>query len=91
MVNLTIDGRAIQAESGKTILEVAQENGIYIPYLCYHPALRPIGSCRICVVEVTPGPPRPLPACATYVAEGQEVAIGLDKSASKTPVAIATR
>jgi formate dehydrogenase alpha subunit len=35
--------------------------------------LKPIGSCRICVVEVKPGPPRPLPACATYVAEGQEV------------------
>lgn len=73
MINLTIDGRAIQAEPGKTILEVARENGIYIPYLCYHPALKPIGSCRICVVEVKPGPPRPLPACATYVAEGQEV------------------
>ncbi len=73
MVNLTIDGRAIEAEPGKTILEVAQENGIFIPYLCYHPALKPIGSCRICVVEVKPGPPRPLPACATYVAEGQEV------------------
>jgi formate dehydrogenase (NADP+) alpha subunit len=73
MVNLTIDGRAIQAEPGKTILEVAKENGIFIPYLCYHPSLKPIGSCRICVVEVKPGPPRPLPACATYVAEGQEV------------------
>jgi formate dehydrogenase alpha subunit len=73
MVNLTIDGRAIQAEPGKTILEVAKENGIFIPFLCYHPALKPIGSCRICVVEVKPGPPRPLPACATTVAEGQEV------------------
>ena len=61
MVNLTIDGRAIQAEPGKTILEVAQENGIFIPYLCYHPALKPIGSCRICVVEVTPGPSPPAP------------------------------
>ncbi|MBM4285134.1 MAG: 2Fe-2S iron-sulfur cluster binding domain-containing protein [Deltaproteobacteria bacterium] len=73
MVNLTIDGRAIQSEPGKTLLEVAKEHGIFIPYLCYHPALKPIGSCRICVVEVKPGPPRPLPACATYVAEGQEV------------------
>lgn len=73
MVNLTIDGRAVQAEPGQTILEVARENGIFIPYLCYHPALKPIGSCRICVVEVKPGPPRPLPACATTVAEGQEV------------------
>jgi formate dehydrogenase alpha subunit len=73
MVNLTIDGRAIQAEPGKTVLEVAKENGIFIPYLCYHPALKPIGSCRICVVEIKPGPPRPLPACATTINEGMEV------------------
>ena len=73
MVNLTIDGRAIQAKKGSTILDVARENGIFIPTLCYHQALHPIGSCRICVVEVKPGPPRPLPACATYVNEGMEV------------------
>jgi predicted molibdopterin-dependent oxidoreductase YjgC len=73
MVNLTIDGKAIQAEKGRTILDVAREHGIYIPTLCYTKALNPIGSCRICVVEVKPGPPRPLPACATYVNEGMEV------------------
>ncbi|MFZ5453701.1 MAG: molybdopterin-dependent oxidoreductase [Thermodesulfobacteriota bacterium] len=73
MVNLTIDGRAIQAPKGQTILEVADANGIFIPRLCYHPALKPIGACRICVVEVKPGPPRPLPACATPVNEGMEV------------------
>jgi formate dehydrogenase alpha subunit len=73
MVNLTIDGRAIQAPKGKTILEVADANGIFIPRLCYHPALKPIGACRICVVEVKPGPPRPIPACATPVTEGMEV------------------
>jgi len=73
MVNLTIDGRAVQAEKGKTILDVAREHGIYIPTLCYHHALHPIGSCRICVVEIKPGPPRPLPACATYINEGMEV------------------
>ena len=73
MVNLTIDGRAIQAPKGQTILEVADANGIFIPRLCYHPALKPIGACRICVVEVKPGPPRPIPACATPVTEGMEV------------------
>ncbi len=73
MVNLTIDGRVLQAKKGSTILDVARENGIFIPTLCYHQALHPIGSCRICVVEVKPGPPRPLPACATYVNEGMEV------------------
>ena len=73
MVNLTIDGRAVQAKKGSTILDVARQNGIFIPTLCHHQALHPIGSCRICVVEVKPGPPRPLPACATYVNEGMEV------------------
>jgi formate dehydrogenase alpha subunit len=73
MVNLTIDGRAIQAPKGQTILEVADANGIFIPRLCFHPALKPIGACRICVVEVKPGPPRPIPACATPVTEGMEV------------------
>lgn len=73
MVNLTIDGKAIQAEEGSTILQVAQAHGIRIPFLCYHPAIKAIGSCRICVVEVKPGPPRPQPACTTKVAEGMEV------------------
>ncbi len=73
MVNLTIDGKAIQVEEGITILKAAQANGIRIPYLCYHPAIKAIGSCRICVVEVKPGPPRPSPACTTKVAEGMEV------------------
>jgi len=73
MINLTIDGKAIQAEQGTTVLEAAKANGIRIPHLCYHPAIKPIGSCRICVVEVKPGPPRPLPACTTVVGEGMEV------------------
>jgi len=73
MINLTIDGKALQVKKGKTILEAALENGIHIPHLCYHPAIKAIGSCRICVVEVKPGPPRPQPACTTPVAEGMEV------------------
>ncbi len=52
MVNLTIDGQAVKAEAGKTILEVAQEAGIDIPILCHHPALPPEGACRICLVEI---------------------------------------
>jgi len=79
MVNLTIDGRALQAAKGKTILEVAREHGIYIPTLCHHQALHPIGACRICVVEVKPGPPRPLPACTTVVGEGMEVVTTSEK------------
>ncbi len=72
MINLTIDGKAIQAEQGATILDAAKANGIRIPHLCYHPAMKPIGSCRICVVELK-GNWRPQPACTTVVTEGMEV------------------
>jgi formate dehydrogenase alpha subunit len=68
-LQITIDGTALQAEAGKTILEVARENGIYIPTLCYHPRLLPIGSCRLCVVEIE-GADRPMTACTTLVQDG---------------------
>lgn len=51
-INLTIDGRKIQTEMGKTILDVANESGIHIPVLCHHPLLPPEGGCRICLVEI---------------------------------------
>jgi predicted molibdopterin-dependent oxidoreductase YjgC len=49
---ITIDGRQLEAKPGQTILDVAKENGIYIPTLCYHAATRLVGACRVCVVEV---------------------------------------
>ncbi|MDP8205061.1 MAG: 2Fe-2S iron-sulfur cluster-binding protein [Candidatus Electryonea clarkiae] len=52
-VRVTIDGRSIDAEKGKSILEVARECGIEIPSLCYHPGLESFGACRLCVVEIT--------------------------------------
>ena len=52
MATLIIDGQEVQAEEGQTVLEVARENGIEIPTLCYHPLLEPHGACRLCVVEV---------------------------------------
>jgi len=51
-ITLTINGKSIQTEWGKTILQVARENGIYIPTMCYLSKVEPIGSCRMCVVEV---------------------------------------
>ncbi|MFC1782924.1 formate dehydrogenase subunit alpha [Planctomycetota bacterium] len=51
-VKLSIDGVAITAEKGKTILETALQKGIYIPHLCYHPDLKPVGVCRLCMVEI---------------------------------------
>ncbi|HDQ72053.1 MAG TPA: 4Fe-4S dicluster domain-containing protein [Chloroflexi bacterium] len=52
MATLIIDGQTVHAEEGQTILEVARENGIEIPTLCYHPLLETYGACRLCTVEV---------------------------------------
>ncbi len=52
MVTITIDDREYQAEEGMSVLDVARAHGIPIPTLCYHPSLRPSGSCRLCAVEV---------------------------------------
>lgn len=68
-MNLTIDGRAIQAEEGQTILEAARAAGIRIPTLCYHRDLTPTGNCRICVVEVE-GQRFLQAACVLPVTEG---------------------
>jgi bidirectional [NiFe] hydrogenase diaphorase subunit len=69
---LRIDGRDVSGRADETILQVAQENGIFIPTLCHLEGLTPIGACRICLVEVK-GIPRLLPSCLTKVEEGMEV------------------
>ena len=74
MITLTIDGKVITAAPETTILEAAQQSGIAIPHLCYHPKLRPIGSCRLCVVEIE-GVSDPMAACTTPVKEGITVFI----------------
>jgi NADH dehydrogenase/NADH:ubiquinone oxidoreductase subunit G len=53
LVTLTIDGREFQAEEGRTILEVARDNGIDIPALCYNEGVEPYGACRLCLVEIS--------------------------------------
>jgi len=71
-VNITINGRKLTAESGQTVLEAAAAAGIKIPSLCHHPALKPIGACRVCLVEIARQ--RTLqPACTFEVMEGMEV------------------
>ena len=52
-VNITIDGRSIDAEEGSTILQAARQFGIHIPTICYMENLSPYGGCRICVVEIS--------------------------------------
>jgi [NiFe] hydrogenase diaphorase moiety small subunit len=69
-VKITIDGKEIDARMGQTILEAADDAGIYIPRLCSHPDLKPIGSCRVCTV-ICDG--RPQAACVKPVMEGMVI------------------
>ncbi len=69
-ITLTIDGKTIQGKPGQTILQAAQDNGIYIPRLCYQDDLVPHGSCRVCTVMVNG---RPQAACCQPIAEGMVV------------------
>ena len=65
--NISINGQDITAESGQTVLEAATAAGIEIPTLCHHPALKPIGACRVCLVEIK-GQRSLQPACTFPVA-----------------------
>ncbi len=68
-IHMTIDGRPVEVEDGKTVLEAAKQLGIEIPTLCHHPELRPAGFCRICMVEITKGKRHKLVASCCYPAE----------------------
>lgn len=67
-INVTINAQTINAKEGQTILEAAQDHGITIPTLCYHKDLSPVGSCRLCLVEVDKWRGQ-IAACTTQVAQ----------------------
>ncbi|NLE50135.1 MAG: bidirectional hydrogenase complex protein HoxU [Chloroflexi bacterium] len=69
---LKINGRDVSAREDETILDVAFENGVFIPTLCHIEGLAISGACRLCLVEVA-GWNRLVPACATHVEEGMEI------------------
>ncbi len=72
-VNLTIDGRPVSVPADTLVVEAAKKLGIEIPVFCYHHKLAYVGACRLCVVEISPGPPIARIACGTPVAEGMVV------------------
>ena len=71
-VKLTIDGKTIQAESGKNLVDVARENKINIPTLCYFKELNPLGTCRICTVKLNG---RHTTGCTVKISEGMSVEV----------------
>jgi predicted molibdopterin-dependent oxidoreductase YjgC len=71
-MKITIDGKQIELEDKKTILEAAEENGIFIPSLCDHERLSPFAGCRLCIVQIKGRKGFP-PSCSTYAEEGMEI------------------
>jgi NADH-quinone oxidoreductase subunit G len=73
MPKLTVDGVEIEVPAGATVLQACELAGKEIPRFCYHERLSIAGNCRMCLVEVKPGPPKPQASCALPAAEGQEI------------------
>lgn len=90
MVNITIDGRQIQAKEGSTVLQNAQAMNIDIPTLCFHKEVSPFGACRLCSVEVKANGKWKLAAsCQIEVAKGMEVKTDTEKVKESRKLAVA--
>ncbi|GGO90187.1 NADH-quinone oxidoreductase subunit NuoG [Stakelama pacifica] len=73
MPKVTVDGTEIEVPQGATVLQACELAGKEIPRFCYHERLSIAGNCRMCLVEVKPGPPKPQASCALPASEGQEI------------------
>jgi NADH-quinone oxidoreductase subunit G len=71
MPKVTVDGLEIEVPAGATVLQACELAGKEIPRFCYHERLSIAGNCRMCLVEVAPGPPKPQASCALPATEGQ--------------------
>ena len=84
-VNIEVNGVPMKARKGENIIRATDREGVYVPRFCYHDKLPVAANCRMCLVEVEKAP-KPLPACATPVAEGMKIfttsvkAIGAQRS-----------
>ena len=79
-VTVTVNGRAVEAQPGELLIEVAQRAGDFVPRFCYHPRMEPVGVCRMCLVEVDgPRGPSLQPACYLRVNDGMNVTTNSEK------------
>ena len=72
MLKIEIDGKPVEVDHGTTVIDAADKLGVAIPRFCYHKKLSVAANCRMCLVEVEKFG-KPLPACATPVAEGMKI------------------
>ncbi|HLV07341.1 MAG TPA: NADH-quinone oxidoreductase subunit NuoG [Croceibacterium sp.] len=73
MPKVTVDGIEVEVPNGATVLQACEMAGKEIPRFCYHERLSIAGNCRMCLVEVKPGPPKPQASCALPATDGQEI------------------
>lgn len=73
MINVTVDGKTVELESGITVLQACEIAGVEIPRFCYHERLAIAGNCRMCLVEIEGGPPKPVASCAMPAAQGMKI------------------
>ena len=73
MPKVTVDGVEVEVPAGATVLQACELAGKEIPRFCYHERLSIAGNCRMCLVEVAPGPPKPQASCALPAADGQSI------------------
>jgi NADH-quinone oxidoreductase subunit G len=73
MPKVTVNGQEIEVQAGATVLQACEQVGEEIPRFCYHERLKIAGNCRMCLVEVQPGPPKPAASCAMPAAEGMKI------------------
>ncbi len=78
MPKLTVDGIEVEVPQGATVLQACEAAGKEIPRFCYHERLSIAGNCRMCLVEVKPGPPKPQASCALPAMDNQEVRTNSD-------------
>ena len=79
-VTMTLDGRTISARRGEVVIKAAERAGTYIPRFCYHPRMKSVGVCRMCLVEVSgPRGSTLQPSCYVEVADGMEVSTKSEK------------
>jgi NADH-quinone oxidoreductase subunit G len=76
-VSITVDGRTVEAAKGELVIAAAERNGVYIPRFCYHPRMRSVGMCRMCIVEIDTGRgPALQPSCMIECTDGMVVDTG---------------
>ncbi len=73
MPKVKVDGIEVEVPQGATVLQACEAAGKEIPRFCYHERLSIAGNCRMCLVEVKPGPPKPQASCALPAADNQEI------------------